>query len=211
MTGNTYYGYILEFQRRLTKEREYITNLDAATGDGDHWINLQNGFQELKNQKDKLENLPLDELFKSIGMTLMSKVGGSSGVLYGSAYLEAAKVCSGKLNIDVNLLCAIFEAMTSAIMKRGNSIPGQKTMIDAIYPACQMYRKCLEEGLEEKLTLSLVKQAATDGAVNTKEMEAVKGRAYYQTNKGKGNIDPGAMTIAYQIETLVDYIINNCF
>ena len=129
-------------------------------------------------------------------MIMMSVIGGSGGVLYGSAYMEAAKLLNGKETIQNEELCGILEAMMNGIMKRGNAKPGMKTMLDALAPAAACYRKCIADGADEKQTLARVKR----------EMEAVRGRAYYQANKGVGNLDPGAVTMSYQIETLMDYV-----
>lgn len=208
LNGSNLIEYFILVQEVLFKEKDYITTLDSATGDGDHWFNLNSGFQEVVLQKERIKDLPLKDIYKSVGMILLSKVGGASGVLYGCAYLEAGRVCEGITKIDLSLLCKILEGMTLAIMKRGKVLPGQKTMIDAIHPAWQILKKGLEENIEEKELLLQVKNAAIDGAHNTEAMEAVKGRACYQANKGKGNIDPGAMTMAIQIGTLVDYLLD---
>jgi phosphoenolpyruvate---glycerone phosphotransferase subunit DhaL len=137
---------------------------------------------------------------------MMSVIGGSSGVLYGSAYIGAAKVLKDKNSIENQDMCNVLEAMLNAIMTRGKAEPGFKTMIDSLYPAVECYNDCIEKGTSERETLELVKKAAIDGAQNTSNMEAVRGRACYQANKGLGCLDPGAITMAYQIEVLMDYI-----
>jgi dihydroxyacetone kinase-like protein len=137
----------------------------------------------------------------------MSAIGGSSGVLYGSAYLEAAKTLKNKETIDNLALCDILGAMLAGIMKRGDSKPGMKTMVDSLHPAVECYRQCVADGTSEEETCRRVKQAATDGAESTKDMEAVRGRACYQADKGVGSLDPGAVTMSYQIEVLMDYIM----
>ena len=96
--------------------------------------------------------------------------------------------------------------MVQDMMQRGKAQPGFKTMIDALYPAAKTCRECLDEGTDDKTLLARVRQAALDGAESTKNMEAVKGRASYQANKGIGDLDPGAVTMAYQLECLCDYI-----
>jgi dihydroxyacetone kinase-like protein len=142
-------------------------------------------------------------------MKIMSSVGGSSGVLYGSAYIGAAKTCKNIDALDRTSLCDALDAMVNAMMKRGDSKPGQKTMIDAIYPAVEAYKKALENNLPDAELLSDVKQAAVKGAELTENMEAIRGRACYQANKGVGRLDPGAVTMSYQIETLMDFIQSN--
>jgi dihydroxyacetone kinase-like protein len=206
LTSKDYVEYIKLAYQKIHASGDYITGLDAATGDGDHWANIDSGFGKLNEIADSLEQMTLFDEFKQIGKTMMSVIGGSSGVLYGSAYLAAAKTLKDKEVIDSEALCGVLSAMVEAIMSRGNAQPGQKTMIDSLYPAVECYKACLAEGVSEKETLAKVKQAALDGAESTKAMQAVKGRATYQADKGVGHLDPGAVTMSYQIEILMDYI-----
>ena len=154
-----------------------------------------------------LETMSLFDEFRQIGRTMMSVIGGSSGVLYGSAYLEAAKILEDKETIANRELYQVLSAMLEAIMSRGNAKPGCKTMIDSLYPAVECYKACMAEGVSDTELLERVKQAALDGAENTRNMEAIKGRASYQREKGLGNLDPGAVTMSYQLEILLNYAL----
>ncbi|MDR1650041.1 MAG: dihydroxyacetone kinase subunit L [Synergistaceae bacterium] len=207
LTAKDYAEYIKLAYEKIHASREYVTELDAATGDGDHWVNINMGFEKLVESLPELEVMSLSDEFRKIGMIMMSVIGGSSGVLYGSAYMEAAKTLKGKETIGSAELCEILNAMLTGIMKRGDGKPGMKTMIDALYPAAERCKQCIADGMDEKETLEKVKQAALDGAESTEEMEAVRGRACYQANKGIGHLDPGAVTMSYQIEALVDYVL----
>lgn len=206
LTSKDYVKYINLTAGKIEAEGEYITALDSATGDGDHWINVNSGFRKLVSISGELESLSLSDMFKKIGMTLMSAVGGSSGVLYGSAYLAAAKAAVGKEYLDISGTSDMLEAMVNAIMERGNAKPGQKTMVDALYPAVDSLKKAISGGKSEPEALEAMKQAAIDGASHTKDMEAVRGRACYQANKGLGHLDPGAVTMSYQIACLADFV-----
>lgn len=208
LTSRDYVEYIKLAYQKIHASGDYITELDAATGDGDHWANIDSGFGKLNEISEALAEMTLFEQFKQIGKTMMSVIGGSSGVLYGSAYLAAAKTLKEKETIGNEELCGVLSAMLDAIMSRGNAKPGWKTMIDSLYPAVECYKACLAEGLSEEETLKKVKQAAADGAESTKGMEAVRGRATYQADKGVGHLDPGAVTMSYQIEILADYALS---
>ncbi len=208
LTSKDYVEYIKLAYQKIHASGDYITELDAATGDGDHWANIDSGFGKLNELSDSLAEMTLFEQFKQIGKTMMSVIGGSSGVLYGSAYLAAAKTLKDKETIGNEELCGVLSAMLDAIMSRGNAQPGWKTMIDSLHPAAECYKACLAEGLSEEETLKKVKQAALDGAESTKGMEAVRGRATYQADKGVGHLDPGAVTMSYQIEILTDYALS---
>lgn len=209
LKSKDYTEYIRLAAKKIHENGDYITALDSATGDGDHWSNINMGFEKLVEAIPELENMSLYEQFKKIGMIMMSVIGGSSGVLYGSAYIGAAKVLKDKEAIESQDMCNVLEAMLEAIMTRGNAKPGFKTMIDCLHPAVECYKKCLTNGISEKDTAVMVKKAATDGAQSTANMEAVRGRACYQANKGVGNLDPGAVTMSYQIEILMDYILTH--
>lgn len=207
LTSNDYVDYINNAAKKIHENGDYISGLDAATGDGDHWANINLGFENLVGAGDEMRAMPIDGVFKKIGMLMMSKIGGSSGILYGGAYMAAAKKCAGKAEIDAAGLCDALEAMVNDMMSRGKAEPGMKTMIDALYPAVEAFKKGLAAGDDETAILAAVKQASIDGAEATRDMEAVKGRASYQTNKGVGHLDPGAVTMSYQIAELCDLLM----
>jgi len=207
LTSKDYADYIRKAYQLIHENGDYITELDSATGDGDHWININMGFEKLVEVSDELEQKSVFEEFKQIGTIMMSVIGGSSGVLYGSAYLAAAKTLKEKETIGNVELCQVLEAMLQAIMSRGNAQVGWKTMIDCLAPAVDCYKECIKNGEDEKTTAEKVKKAAVDGAESTEVMEAVRGRATYQANKGVGHLDPGAVTMSYQIAVLMDCVL----
>ena len=207
LTSSDYVEYIESVARRIAAEGDYISTLDAATGDGDHWANINLGFESLVAAGDELRAMPIDGAFRKIGMLMMTKIGGSSGILYGGGYIAAAKACAGKQALDAEGLCAALEAMVRDMMARGKAEPGMKTMIDSLYPAVEAFKAGLAEERNEKTILEAVKKAALDGAEATREMVAVKGRATYQANRGVGHLDPGAVTMSYQIEGLCDLLL----
>lgn len=202
-----YVEFIKNAYKKINENKDYVTELDSVTGDGDHWVNINMGFEKLVELSNELENLSFEEMFKKIGMTLMSGIGGSSGVLYGGAYIAASKVVVNKEFIDKKTLKDIFEAELNSMMNRGKCKPGDKTMIDSLYAAFQALNDNIDND-DIVATLNIVKEKAIEGALATKDMEAVKGRASYQTNKGVGHLDPGAITMSYQIEELINLIIS---
>lgn len=206
LTSEMYVDYIEAAAKKIHENGDYISALDAATGDGDHWANINLGFENLVAAGPDMRKMPICDVFKKIGMLMMSKIGGSSGILYGGAYMAAAKKCASRESLDSAGLCDALEAMVSDMMTRGKAELGMKTMIDALYPAVQAYKAALAEGKDDRATLAAIKQASLDGAEATRGMEAVKGRASYQLNKGVGHLDPGAVTMSYQIECLCDTI-----
>lgn len=206
-----YSRYILSAYKKIHSEKDYLSELDAATGDGDHWANINMGFAKLAEEAPAMAEMTLAAMFQKIAMTMMTVIGGSSGVLYASAYMEAAKKLSGVEYIDCEKLYEVLEAMDSGIMKRGNATPGMKTMIDTIHPAVLHYKECLGSGVDERALLEAVRAAAYEGQQSTSAMEAVRGRAYYRPDKGVGHLDPGAVSMYYQLDKLVEEILQNCF
>ena len=180
LNSKDYMDYIVAVNRELNEKEEYITNLDLATGDGDHWANLHMGFTKLTEEKERLEALDI------------------------SAYRHASKVMKEKDASHKEELFEILNAMLNAIMERGQAKPGFKTMIDSLYPAVEEYKAALEEGASVEDLCKRVAAAAEKGAEETRNMESIKGRATYQSNKGMGHLDPGAVTMALQIKVLMD-------
>lgn len=209
LTSGDYVNYLVLAAAEIEKNGDYVTALDAKTGDGDHWVNLNMGFQKLVSMQEELRALPLGDLFKKIGMTLMSGIGGSSGVLYGGSYLAAGKAFQGVDTLDVRGVLKLLDTQLNAIMERGKAQPGWKTMIDSLYEGVEAYRAALDGGLDDKSALEALQRGSKAGMEHTREMEAVKGRASYQTNKGVGELDPGAVTMDLQLQCLGDYIIQH--
>jgi len=207
VTTNMYVDYLQKVYTQLVSQEVYITELDLATGDGDHWSNMNMGFSKLDQLALELRKLNLQDLFKKIGMTMMSVIGGSSGVLYGGAYLAASKTLAGKDVMQKEDLLVVLATMLDDMKKRGKTEPGWKTMIDALHPAVEAFRKEIESGADDQTLLKAVIKAAEDGAESTRNMEAVRGRASYQTNKAVGHLDPGAVTMALQLHCLCETIL----
>ncbi|MFZ5987615.1 MAG: dihydroxyacetone kinase subunit DhaL [Bacillota bacterium] len=207
ITPKEYIEYIELVAKKIESSKDYVTELDSITGDGDHWANINMGFQKLLENREQLASMRLNEMFQKVGMLIMSTVGGSSGVLYGSAYIKAAKTIGDKTELDIGTLCDVLESELNAIMERGNAQPGFKTMIDTLHPAVCRFKAAIEKGFDTRAALEELKQGAVDGMNSTRDMEAVRGRACYQANKGVGHLDPGAVTMCYQIEVLVDYLL----
>ena len=132
MTSKDYVAYINIAAKKINENGEYISKLDSTTGDGDHWANINMGFENLVAAGPEMEKMPMCDVFKKIGMLMMSKIGGSSGVLYGGAYMAAGKAIAGKETIDSQDLCLALETMVNDMMTRGKAQPGYKTMIDSL-------------------------------------------------------------------------------
>lgn len=205
--GKDYVEYLENTYEKILSSKEYVTALDSELGDGDHWINMNMGFEALMEKKNELSNLTPKELLKNIGVTMMSVIGGSSGVLYGSAYIRAAKNLDDVEYLTLNSLYNVLDSELSGMMERGQAKFGDKTMIDPLYCAVEEFKNALNEKENIVNIANRVKNKAKDGMEKTKDMEAKKGRGRYREDKGVGHIDAGAVTMYYQIDELMNFII----
>ena len=199
------YECIEKIGNRIIEEKEFLTELDREIGDADHGINMARGFTEV------LGVLPADsdnigELLKKTGMTLLSKVGGASGPLYGTAYMQAGKVCAGKTSLTPEDGKAIFEAVIAGIQKRGKAVKGEKTMLDALIPASEIFDEKIAGGSDIVTALNAACEEAEKGIEYTKTIRATKGRASYLGDRSIGHQDPGATSATLTLETIRDFL-----
>ncbi len=192
--------------KTLDQQKDYITQLDATTGDGDHYINMHMGFTQVVAKKEDLLELNFSAMLLEIGKILMKSIGGSSGVLYGSGYMRASQVIGDQHDISLKDLLNIYKAILEAIQERGKTGPGEKTMVDTLYPFVHSLADGVCSGGVEKEVVREALKKAQEGMESTKNMVAVKGRATYQSNKGVGHLDPGAVTLYYHLEVLINHI-----
>ncbi|EAC4687370.1 TPA_asm: dihydroxyacetone kinase subunit L [Listeria monocytogenes] len=176
--------WLNDFGERVQENKQLLSDLDQAIGDGDHGINMARGLGELKKAFTEKEPADLKDVFKTAGMTMVSKVGGASGPLYGTAFLNMSKAVDAD-TIDTVGLTKVIEAGLEGIEKRGKSHAGEKTMIDVWEPVVHALH-------QEDLTDDVVDAALQ----KTKDLKATKGRASYLGERSIGHLDPGAYSSA---------------
>jgi dihydroxyacetone kinase-like protein len=184
--------------KRYAAEQGYLCDLDAAIGDGDHGANLTRGFTAVAAKIGAAET-PAG-LFKSVGMTLIGTVGGASGPLYGTLFVEMGKAAGGRAALDQAAWAQVLAAGLAGVMARGKALPGDKTMIDALEPAV----KALDGTQSLSAALAASAAAAEKGAAATMPMIAHKGRASYLGDRAIGHQDPGATSLAMLISALAE-------
>ena len=203
--GTRIYECISRIAERIIDNKEYLTELDREIGDADHGVNMARGFQAV------LEKVPQDSddvgaVLKKTGMTLLSTVGGASGPLYGTAFMEAGKAVAGKEHLEAADVPAILDAAIAGIQKRGKAAQGEKTMLDALIPALETYREKLESGSDLSEAMDAACAAARDGVEFTKTIRATKGRASYLGDRSIGHQDPGATSATLIMEAVRDFL-----
>lgn len=195
-----------EIAHKIEAEKDFLTKLDQPIGDSDHGINMARGFGEVEKKLPTLEGKDIGTILKTVGMTLVSTVGGASGPLYGSAFLKAGIACAGKEELDLSEFLSVLETATEAVKQRGKSTTEEKTMLDAMVPSLEAMHTKLEEGGDAKAVLSAGVDAAWKGAEHTKDLVATKGRASYVGERGIGHQDPGATSYSDMLEVIRDQI-----
>jgi dihydroxyacetone kinase-like protein len=181
-----------EIAKKMNENRQFLTDLDAAIGDGDHGINLDRGFQAVVEKLSTVKDKDIGFILKTVGMTLVSTVGGASGPLYGTAFMKAGAAVNGKMELEASDLITIIDEATKGIKMRGKAERGEKTMLDAIEPAYEALCSELDKGSELKVALAAAEKAAKEGVEYTKTIIATKGRASYLGERSIGHQDPGA-------------------
>jgi dihydroxyacetone kinase-like protein len=176
-----------------------LTALDQAIGDGDHGINMRRGFDAIAETREALAALPLDEALQKAGMTLVMKVGGASGPLYGSLLMAMGKA---GMPSDPAGVAEVFAQGIDAVKKRGRSDVGEKTMLDVLVPTLQALQTGAANGASIGDLAARIQTVADDALAATGPMRATKGRASFLGERSIGHLDPGARSSALLIEAV---------
>jgi phosphoenolpyruvate---glycerone phosphotransferase subunit DhaL len=190
ITAATVRQWLHAFAEEATERRAELTKLDTAIGDGDHGTNMDRGMRKAVEKLDAQEGDDIGALLKTVGMALVSTVGGAAGPLYGTLFLQLGTKAAGKEELDLAGWTEALDAAVTGVRARGKAEPGDKTMVDALLPALEALRAAEGEELGEALRRSAA--AAEEGMRATIPMEARKGRASYLGPRSVDHQDPGA-------------------
>ena len=185
----------------IEAEADHLTQLDSAIGDGDHGVNMTRGFRAVLEAVDGVEEPPGKQLILA-GKTLVSKVGGASGPLWGTALRRAGRAVGNAEELDGPRLVDALAAGLAGVVELGAAEPGDKTMVDALGPAIDAMRESLDGGRSLEDALAAAAEAAEAGARATVPMQARKGRASYLGERSVGHQDPGATSTAVIMRAL---------
>lgn len=197
---------VRKIAEKIESEKDFLTELDNVIGDGDHGINLARGFGEVEKKLDALADKEPAEVLKSVGMTLVSTVGGASGPLYGTGFMKMGMALKGKEEIRTADFLEAFRAAIEGIQMRGKSTKGEKTMLDAMIPAKEAIEKAWKEDADAKAAFAAGIAAAKEGVEFTKTIAATKGRASYLGDRSIGHQDPGATSFTMMLEIVGDEV-----
>jgi len=192
--------------KKITAEKDFLTELDNEIGDGDHGINLARGFNAVEEILPTLADKDIGAILKAVGMKLVSTVGGASGPLYGTAFMKAGNVAKGKFSVTDAEFVEMFAAAVDGIKMRGKSTEGEKTMLDALCPALTAIKNSLDSGKNLSAALADGVDAAANGVEFTKTIVATKGRASYLKERSLGHQDPGATSSLFMLQTTAEIL-----
>jgi len=204
MQAEVFRAWIAATAAVIEEQRDHLTQLDAAIGDADHGINLSRGFTAVLSALETANPATPGAILTLTGSTLISKVGGASGPLYGMAFRSAGKALGDTADVDLAGLAAALEAALAGVQRLGAAREGDKTMVDALAPATGAFSKAVAEGAPEADALAALADAAQAGAAATIPMQALKGRASYLGPRSVGHEDPGAASTALILGALRD-------
>ncbi len=197
-------AWLRQFAAITAEKREYLTELDAAIGDADHGINMDRGMQAVAAKLGGVGETAsgaagaataaadIGALMKTVGMTLVSTVGGAAGPLYGTFFLQVGRSAGDAAELDLPQWAAAFRAGVEGVQVRGKAVPGDKTMVDALLPAAAALDAAAAAGESLEEALQAAADAAERGMLATVPLVARKGRASYLGERSAGHQDPGA-------------------
>ena len=194
-------AWLRAFAALINDNTDFLTDLDAAIGDADHGTNMARGTTAVLGKLDA--TIPLGAMFRSVGMTLVSTVGGSAGPLYGTFFMRFGARLGDVEDVSLPTFAAALTAGRDGVVERGKASVGEKTMLDAMTPAIEAFESHVADGDGPLAAAEAALAAAERGRDATIPLVARKGRASYLGERSAGHQDPGATSTVYLFEALV--------
>ena len=207
MSGNALPGaelVVRTIAETAVENEKYFGDLDAVVGDGDFGYSLARGFEQIQADWDAIDKGTAFDLLKNVAQRVTSRIGGTSGPIWGTAFLRAAMVAKDKDELTGADAVAMLRAAIEGIKARGSAELGDKTLLDALIPVTDMLEERAKAGSTAGETLRAAAATARSAAEATRPMVAKKGRAAYTGERSVGTLDAGAVAVAVLIEALAD-------
>ncbi|MBI9057346.1 MAG: dihydroxyacetone kinase subunit L [Labilibaculum sp.] len=205
MNFNNLEGAVIvdELIKTIQTNKQYLSDIDGLIGDGDHGVNMNKGFTLCRAALDEKPG-DLSDSMKVLAKILMMKIGGSMGPLYGKLFKGFAKELSGKENIEIEDFNKAVSAMLVSVQSISPAKPGDKTLVDTLYPAVEAFKLATNEGKTFDIALDQMVEAAKEGRDSTKDMVAKLGRASRLGERSRGVLDAGATSCCLILETIAN-------
>ncbi len=197
ISAEQFKNILINIADTIEKNVNYLTELDAEIGDGDHGVNMNKGFKKIKSQlleADADTNKDIGEILINAGKVLLNEIGGAMGPLYGGGMVKAGITLKGKEKINKNDILILFSSMLDSIKSLGGAKIGDKTMVDTIEPFVNTYKEQIEQlkNNDLKSAFKTALDAAKNGMLSTKDLVSKIGRSSRLLERSKGHIDVGA-------------------
>jgi len=202
-------NWIKAYTAVIADNKEYLTQLDSAIGDADHGANMDRGFRAALAKLPGVSDKDIGTILKTVGMTLVSTVGGAGGPLYGTLFMQMGTSSAGKLELTLADWVDALEAGVNGVVMRGKANLGDKTMVDALTPALVTLKEAAANGTPMREALVKSAQAAEQGMIATTPLVAKKGRASYLGERSAGHQDPGATSSHLLLKAAADTWVND--
>ncbi len=194
---------------KIIENKDYLTELDSAIGDGDHGIGMVVGMENVLEALNNLDKIPDPcTIFVLAGRSMLMSMGGASGVIFGSLFMAGAKAMVPRQELDAADLAELFQRSLEAIQTRGGAQLGDKTMVDALAPAVDAMRKNSESGIHKMLEAAA--EAAYEGLEMTKSYHAKQGRAKSLGERSLGHRDAGAASTWIIFRSMAEWVKHQC-
>ena len=190
----------------IEAEKDTLSEMDGAIGDGDHGVNMAKCFREVKKKLAESTAADMNALFNDVGMVVLNSVGGAMGALYGTFFLKMAQESAGKSELGLSDLVSMFQTAEQGILDIGKASPGDKTLIDTLSPAVRALEQSARNGLALPVALENFDQAAQQGMESTKDMLAKMGRASRLGERTIGHQDAGATSCYFILRSIASAI-----
>ena len=184
---------------------KYFGDLDAVVGDGDFGYSMARGFELVLQDWDGFDRADIGTFLKKVAVVITSRIGGTSGPIWGTAFLRAGATAGAVAELEPAKVVAMLRAATDGIKARGRSDVGDKTLLDAIVPATDTIEEQIVLGADAATTLRAAAVTARERAEATRPMQALRGRASYTGERSIGTLDAGAVAVAVMFEALADH------
>ena len=181
---------------------KYFGDLDAVVGDGDFGYSMARGFEQVLAGFDDFDRSDIGTFLKKVAVTITGRIGGTSGPIWGTAFLRAGAVAAGKMTLEPADVVAMLRAAVEGIKQRGQAELGDKTLLDALVPATDALERELDAGNGSTAAIQAASVAARAAAEATKDMVARRGRAAYTGERSRGSVDAGATAVAVMLERI---------
>lgn len=192
----------------IVANEKYFGDLDAVVGDGDFGYSMARGFEIVLSDWDGFDRTDISTFLKKIAVVITSRIGGTSGPIWGTGFLRAASTAAGSPSLDAEQVVAMLRAAADGIKARGGADVGDKTLLDALVPATDTIEEQAKEGSSAADTLRAAALSARSAAEATRPMLAKRGRASYTGDRSIGTLDAGAVAVAVLFEALADQLTN---